>query len=102
MVEDLRAVFKEMLPGNDWMDQQTKDAAADKADKMIANMAYPDYILDEDDPKMDEEFANVVVNPETFFKSIQDLVKMDSKKLFAKLRVPVDFEEYETIGNTVK
>ena len=93
MVEDLRSVFKEMLPGNDWMDQQTKEAAADKADLINPIIAYPDYILNMNDPKMDDDYADVTVNSAAFFESIQDLVVLDSKKTFGKLRDPVNFEE---------
>ena len=93
MVEDLRAVFKEMLPDNEWMDQNTKDAAAKKADQINPIIAYPDYILDPNDPKMDEDYADVTINSDEFFESIQELVVRNSKKSFGKLRDPVDFEE---------
>ena len=93
MVEDLRTVFKNLLPENDWMDQETKDAAEDKANQITPIIAYPDYILDSNDPKMDNDYALVKVDVSAYFASIQDLVELSSKETFEKLRKPVDFEE---------
>jgi len=93
MVEDLTKVFKEMLPGNDWMDQPTKDAADKKADQITPIIAYPDYILNPDDTQLDDDYADINVITEEYFKSIQDLVVRSGKISFGKLRVAVDFDE---------
>ena len=93
MVKNLRAAFKEMLLNSDWMDQETKNTAEDKANQINPIIAYPNYILNSNNPKMDDEYAQVKVNVSAYFASIQDLVQVNSKKNFEKLRKPVDFEE---------
>ena len=93
MVKNLRAAFKEMLLNSDWMDQETKNAAEDKANQMNPIIAYPDYILDSSDPKMDNDYAQVKVNVSTYFANTQNLMELKSKKNFENFRKPVDFEE---------
>ena len=92
-MEDLRSVFKEMLPENDWMDDATKDAAREKADLINPIIAYPDYILDETNSQLDDEYKDASVQPDAYFDGIQDLVVLGSKQSFGKLRKAVDFEE---------
>ena len=93
MVKNLRAAFKEIFLNSDWMDQETKNAAEDKANQMTPIIAYPDYILDSSDPKMDNNYAQLKINVSTYFTNIQYLEELRSKKNFEKFRKPVDFEE---------
>ncbi|XP_066978196.1 neprilysin-like [Macrobrachium rosenbergii] len=43
MVEDLRASFKDLLAINEWMDEETKPRAIEKADAISKFIAYPDW-----------------------------------------------------------
>lgn len=56
MVENIRDAFKDSLPANEWMDEVTKDKAEVKADAIQPIIAYPDYIIDENDTKMDDDY----------------------------------------------
>ncbi|XP_076804428.1 membrane metallo-endopeptidase-like 1 isoform X1 [Clavelina lepadiformis] len=95
MVENIRVAFKGFLPANDWMDDQTKSAAEVKADQVTPIIAYPDYILDASDPKMDNDY-DMIITPNEYFKSIQELVVWGNKNSFGKLREPIDFTEWIT------
>lgn len=93
MIEDLRAVFKGMIPANDWMDDATKQAADEKADQITPVVAYPDYILDPNDPKMDEDLKGIIVNPKELFSNVNDITMLNIKQSLGKLRKEVDFSE---------
>nr|XP_045607811.1 neprilysin-1-like [Procambarus clarkii] len=43
MVEDIRSAFKDLLDINDWMDEETKPKAIEKADAITKFIAYPDW-----------------------------------------------------------
>lgn len=57
MVADIRTEFKNIVRNVDWMDEQTKISALEKADAMITHIAYPDELLD--DKKLVEFYADV-------------------------------------------
>jgi hypothetical protein len=42
----VRDAFAEELPSMDWMDDATREAALEKAKKMIIKIGYPDFIAD--------------------------------------------------------
>ncbi|KAG0716006.1 Neprilysin-11 [Chionoecetes opilio] len=43
MVEDLRSAFKSLLEVNEWMDEETKPKAIEKADFITKSIGYPDW-----------------------------------------------------------
>ncbi|KIH68186.1 hypothetical protein ANCDUO_01481 [Ancylostoma duodenale] len=57
MIDDLQQEFREMVLNNDWMDAKTKATALDKAKQMLRQIAYPDFILDDD--KLDDHYSGV-------------------------------------------
>ena len=77
----------------DWMDQETKAKAAEKLDKITTNIAYPDYIMDPNDTKMDSDYEKVTVDKNAYFDNVQQLTALNEAKGFAKLGKPVDREE---------
>lgn len=46
MVADIRSEFEDILRKVDWMDEQTRQNALDKAKSMATHIAYPDELLD--------------------------------------------------------
>lgn len=57
MVADIRAEFQDILKSVDWMDEQTRQNALDKAQSMATHIAYPDELLD--DRKLEEFYEGV-------------------------------------------
>lgn len=60
MVADIRTEFEEILKKVDWMDEQTKQNALDKAKSMATHIAYPDELLDNN--KLEEFYSWVRKN----------------------------------------
>ena len=47
MIDDVKSAFKSILPNLEWMDNSTMNVAMEKADAMIFDIGYPDWILDD-------------------------------------------------------
>lgn len=96
MVENIRKTFIGFLPTNEWMDSPTKNQAEKKANMISPIIAYPDYILNEDDPKMDLEYDDIEIDAGSFFQNQQNSGFSSSKKYLMRLDVPVDRDEWIT------
>uniref|UniRef100_A0A672MFI4 Endothelin-converting enzyme 1 n=1 Tax=Sinocyclocheilus grahami TaxID=75366 RepID=A0A672MFI4_SINGR len=46
MIDEIRTAFKDALDDLNWMDEQTRQAAKDKADAIYDMIGFPDFILD--------------------------------------------------------
>ncbi|KTG46058.1 hypothetical protein cypCar_00047592, partial [Cyprinus carpio] len=46
MINEIRTAFKDALDDLNWMDEQTRQAAKDKADAIYDMIGFPDFILD--------------------------------------------------------
>lgn len=57
MVADIRAEFQDILKQVDWMDEETKKNALDKAKSMSTHIAYPDELMN--DRKLEEFYGDV-------------------------------------------
>lgn len=57
MVADIRTEFMDILKHVDWMDEETKKNAIDKANSMSTHIAYPDELLD--NKKLEEFYGDV-------------------------------------------
>lgn len=45
MVKNLKTAFKSLISKASWMDSTTKAIAKDKVDYMVANISYPDWLM---------------------------------------------------------
>ena len=70
LVEDLRTAFKQLLEVNEWMDDQTKPYALEKADAISKFIGYPDWY--EELNGLDAYYQGLTVITETtgFFENI--------------------------------
>jgi len=93
MVKDIRLVFKELLPGNDWMDDQTKAKAEEKANQITPVIAYPDYIVDASNSKMDDDYEGAKITDGQYFTTAQNLIDFGSKESLSQIKKQVDFTE---------
>lgn len=59
MVKDIRSVFTEIIDELEWMDDETRLRAKEKAAAMTTHIAYPDELLD--DKKLTDLYENVSV-----------------------------------------
>nr|XP_039251017.1 neprilysin-like isoform X1 [Styela clava] len=96
MVENIRTAFINFLPGNEWMDDDTKTQAEKKANQITPIIAYPDYILDKEDPKMDNEYTAANVATDEYFQNMQNMIYFKNVENMKKLDKDVDREEWIT------
>lgn len=57
MIHTLRVAFSELLEENEWMDDETRAVARDKANAMNEKIGYPDMLTDP--VELSEEYENV-------------------------------------------
>jgi neprilysin len=116
MVTDLFAAFKDILNEVDWMDENTKQKAFEKADKMKSQMAYADELLD--DQKLVEyynRFPQAIIDENQYFESVMQLDKSSTFYNLGLLREPIDKDDwanyvtpaivnafYSSLENTIK
>ncbi|XP_077980296.1 endothelin-converting enzyme homolog [Glandiceps talaboti] len=65
MVDSIKNIFVDRLPGIDWMDDESRDRAKVKTDYMTYAIGYPDYILVP--AQLDERWEGYEVNTTEFF-----------------------------------
>jgi membrane metallo-endopeptidase-like protein 1 len=49
MIHTIREAFNELLAENDWMDDETRDVAKQKADAMNERIGYPELLTNPED-----------------------------------------------------
>lgn len=57
MIDAILLVFKDIIREKDWMDQETRKNSLEKAEKLLVNTAYPDWLLE--DEELEEKFPLV-------------------------------------------
>lgn len=67
MIENIRGAFIENLKSVNWMDDETKQAAKEKAEAMIQQIGYPPFITNL--TLLEQYFSGLEANPKTFFKN---------------------------------
>ena len=86
IVKNLMANFKKMLIEEDWMDPKTRAEAEKKMDKMIANVAYPKELLD--DELITQYYSDLKMKKnDSFLLKYISLANFMKRKKAAKLRL---------------
>jgi membrane metallo-endopeptidase-like protein 1 len=93
MIHNIRTEFIKILDETDWMDDETKIVAKEKANAMIERIGYPPSILN--DTELDEMYKELQFNPSQYFLNILTVKRHDSMKDVIKLRKPIDKEKWE-------
>ncbi len=89
MVHDLKESFKELVVTSDLLDEQTRYKSLQKLDKMIQNIGYPDWIMNNNE--LDKYYdLKEVANLEKAFESMLYIEYKNGLKSFEKLRKPVN------------
>jgi len=96
LVANLKISMQEIINEAEWMDKATKERASEKLGKIEAVIAYPDYILDPNDQKMDNDYKDVSINVATYFENIQQLTLLGEADGFGLLKTKVDRKEWIT------
>ncbi|XP_045472319.1 neprilysin-2-like isoform X1 [Harmonia axyridis] len=96
MVRDIRAEFERILKEVDWMDDETKKNAIEKAKSMSTHIAYPDELLD--DSKLEEFYQNLEMDENNYMGSVLNLTLFGTQFSFKRLRQPVNKTDWITHG----
>ncbi|XP_074604806.1 neprilysin-1-like isoform X2 [Brevipalpus obovatus] len=94
MIHKIREAFNELLEQNEWMDEETKRVAKEKADAMNERIGYSDSLTNH--VEVSKEYEELQVYEEQFLHNVINFLRFDSKKNFEKLRKPVDKDKWST------
>ncbi|XP_065167956.1 neprilysin-4 [Atheta coriaria] len=88
MTIQLRQSFKELLMETEWLDMDTKTAAALKIDYMRLKIGYPNYILSEH--MLNKRYQDVQIHPDFYFENTLSILQHLTRLEHSKLTVAVD------------
>ena len=87
IVENIRSSFIDMLHKVTWMDEQTKNAAIDKATKLTAHIAYPKELTN--NTKLEEYYSSLEMKDDEYLMNALRLNKFKSEYALRELYDPV-------------
>lgn len=118
MIHSIRQAFNELLDENDWMDNETRSVAKEKANSMNERIGYPDILTNA--TELEKEYANVckhfsqtvsfifflliihsfllqlTIDEDQFFNNILNILKWDSERQCQLLRKAVEKHKWAT------
>ncbi|KAJ7394659.1 hypothetical protein OS493_000479, partial [Desmophyllum pertusum] len=92
IIEDIRAAFISNIGNEEWMDDETQKAATKKAEALIENVGYPDYIVDVE--YMARRYKEVKIDAKTYFDNDVAVSKSMNLHRLAKAGTVVDKTEW--------
>uniref|UniRef100_A0A2K6K9V8 Membrane metalloendopeptidase like 1 n=1 Tax=Rhinopithecus bieti TaxID=61621 RepID=A0A2K6K9V8_RHIBE len=90
LIDKVRTVFVETLDELSWMDEESKKKAQEKAMSIREQIGHPDYILEETDRRLDEEYSNLNFSEDLYFENSLQNLKVGAQRSLRKLREKVD------------
>jgi predicted metalloendopeptidase len=88
MFRNILRAFKREMKNLDWMDSRTKRKALEKANRVEGFIGYPSWL--KDPSSVDEYYAGLHFNNNSFFKNILIMMKWISEKAIREYPGPVD------------
>uniref|UniRef100_A0AAY5EFJ1 endothelin-converting enzyme 1 n=1 Tax=Electrophorus electricus TaxID=8005 RepID=A0AAY5EFJ1_ELEEL len=99
MINEIRTAFKAALDDLSWMDEQTRQAAKDKADAIYDMIGFPDFILD---PKeLDDVYDGYEVSEDNFFQNMLNFYNFSARVMADQLRKPPNKDQWSMTPPTV-
>ncbi|XP_073421934.1 phosphate-regulating neutral endopeptidase PHEX [Dendrobates tinctorius] len=100
VIEGIRWAFIDMLEKeNDWMDEETKNKAREKAKAVMAKVGYPGFLLNE--TYINEDIKTLKFSESDYFGNILQTLHFLSQSDFYWLRKEVPKKEWYTSPTTV-
>ncbi|XP_051027072.1 membrane metallo-endopeptidase-like 1 [Acomys russatus] len=90
LIDKVRSVFVDTLDELTWMDEDSKKKAQEKAMNIREQIGYPDYILDEHNKHLDEEYSSLTFSENLYFENGLQNLKASAQRSLKKLREKVD------------
>lgn len=100
VIEGIRWAFIDMLEKeNEWMDEETKDKAKEKAKSVMAKVGYPEFLMNE--TYINEEIKTLKFSDSDYFGNVLQTLHFLSQADFYWLRKEVPKKEWYTSPTTV-
>lgn len=99
MINEIRAAFKENFVNLNWMDDETRKVAYEKADAITDMIGFPDYILDP--VQLDEKFKDLNISSNQYFENNLRLNIYNLKKNLERIDQPVNKTRWSMSPPTV-
>ncbi|XP_052034288.1 membrane metallo-endopeptidase-like 1 [Apodemus sylvaticus] len=90
LIEKVRSVFVDNLDELNWMDEESKKKAQEKAMNIREQIGYPDYILEENNRYLDEEYSSLTFSEDLYFENGLQNLRNNARRSLKKLREKVD------------
>uniref|UniRef100_A0A8B9HSG8 Membrane metallo-endopeptidase-like 1 n=1 Tax=Astyanax mexicanus TaxID=7994 RepID=A0A8B9HSG8_ASTMX len=100
LISRIQGAFVETLEELSWMDDQSKKMARQKAMAIKDQIGYPDFILEEENDKLDLEYEQINFSKKTYFENMLKNLHAAAQKSLKNLREPVD-TDFWMIGAAV-
>lgn len=97
IVNSIRNEFENTLNVTEWMDDDTRMKALEKAKKMAMHIGYPAELTDA--KKLLKYYKGLVIDERKFFDSVVNITRFDTKKVASSLRKPVNKTDWEDHAN---
>uniref|UniRef100_A0A0K2TZ84 Uncharacterized protein n=1 Tax=Lepeophtheirus salmonis TaxID=72036 RepID=A0A0K2TZ84_LEPSM len=94
MIHDIREAFNDLLEENEWMDEETRLVAKDKANSMNERIGYPEYITNK--ARLNQEYENLSITPVNFLDNLFNILRFEASNNQRKLRLAVDKDKWQT------
>lgn len=88
MIHDIRQVFLTNLNKVEWMDEETKEKAKEKAQAIRENIGYPDYLTNKTALAM--MYKGFEIKKDNYFQNMVETFKFYNLKNYKRLGKPVD------------
>uniref|UniRef100_A0A3P9ASU1 endothelin-converting enzyme 1 n=1 Tax=Maylandia zebra TaxID=106582 RepID=A0A3P9ASU1_9CICH len=99
MINAIRSAFKEALDQLSWMDDQTRQAAKDKADAIYDMIGFPEFILDS--KELDDVYDGYEVSDDSFFQNMLNFYNFSSRVMADQLRKTPNKDQWSMTPPTV-
>ncbi|MGH0173550.1 UNVERIFIED_CONTAM: hypothetical protein FKN15_066073 [Acipenser sinensis] len=100
LIEGIRWAFIDMLDKeNDWMDEETKSKAKDKAHAVLGKVGYPDFIVN--DTYVNEDIKQLSFSEKDYFGNVLQTLRFKAQSDFGWLRTKVPRTQWFTNPTTV-
>ncbi|PNF39036.1 hypothetical protein B7P43_G04849 [Cryptotermes secundus] len=94
MTKEIMQSFLELLSETDWLDEETKDMAAQKLNAMTLRIGYPDFILNRQ--LLNERYKDVVIRPDQYFENTLNILQHLTREEQDRLGTPVNKSLWDT------
>ncbi|KAF2352626.1 Peptidase M13 N-terminal domain [Trinorchestia longiramus] len=94
MIHTLRDAFSELLEENEWMDDETRAVAREKANAMNEKIGYPDMLTDSQ--LLSQEYENLTILEDDYLGNIFRFMEFKANKNLGRLRQEVNKSKWST------